>query len=209
MSFYNKYKWLVPSVAFCVLLLITRVMYTGNITFVFLIWNLFLAVLLLYFTYRMEISGNKKAVWCYAMLWLLFFPNAMYITTDLFHLHERVDSPLWYDLLLLLSFAFNGILIGFLSLASIEKLLIGYLPHKVVAPVIFIILCMSGYGIYLGRYLRWNSWDIIAAPFALFWDIARHIIHPFRNMEVWLLSLLFGCWMFVLYKYIRKLSRYS
>ena len=82
----------------------------------------------------------------------------------------------------------------------------GYMKKHYILPVVFIFLCLSGYGIYLGRYLRWNSWDVVAAPFSLMADVSNHVIHPFRNREVWLLSLLFGSWMFVLYRYIKRLS---
>lgn len=206
MSFIRSYRWLIPSILFCLILLVVRMIYTQSFTFIFLIWNLFLAVLPLYFAYRVEGEGSKRKVWLYAVLWLLFFPNAMYITTDLFHLHERVECPLWFDLLLLLSFAINGLMFGFMSLSKIEKLMNGYMKKQYILPVVFIFLCLSGYGIYLGRYLRWNSWDIVTAPFSLMADVGNHVIHPFRNREVWLLSLLFGSWMFVLYRYIKRLS---
>ncbi len=206
MSFSRKYRWLLPSSFFCVALLIARVVYTGHITFAFLIWNLFLAVLPLYFSYKVLVAGNKKAVLAYVAMWLLFFPNAMYITTDLFHLRERPECPLWLDMLILLSFALNGLLYGFLSLSNIEKLMNGYIRKQYIMPMIFLFLCLSGYGIYLGRYLRWNSWDVVTAPFGLFADMANHVVHPFRNVEVWTLSLLFGTWLFVLYRYIRRVA---
>jgi uncharacterized membrane protein len=204
--FYNQYRWLLPSLLFSCLLLVTRVAYTGSITFAFLLWNLFLAILPLYFSYRCGIAATKRSTIGFALLWLLFFPNAMYITTDLFHLHEHSDSPLWFDLLLLLSFALNGVVLGFISLTTIEKLMCGYVRQRYIGLLIFALLFLCGYGIYLGRYERWNSWDIITAPFALCADVVQHIIHPFRHIEVWLLSTLFGCWMFVLYRYVKRVA---
>src|SRR5688572_16253822 len=102
MEFYRRYKWLMPSLAFSTVLLLARIVYTGNLTFAFLPWNLFLALLPLYFTHKIENAASKMTVLGYSCCWLLFFPNAMYITTDLFHLRERFDIALWYDLLLLL-----------------------------------------------------------------------------------------------------------
>lgn len=207
MSFYKTYNWLMPSLAFNVVLIIGRVMYTGELTFAFLLWNVFLAVLPLYYTYRMQQETAPRVQWIYAALWLLFFPNAMYIVTDLFHLREREEIPLWYDLLLLLSAGLNGVVMGFVSLRSIERWLHGKLAARYIPFIIFALLLLCGYGIYLGRYMRWNSWDIVVQPFALFMNIGYHIIHPFRNAEVWLLSLLFGIWMYVLYAFIRRLQK--
>ena len=205
MEFIQKYKWLQPSLSFSGLLIICRVVYTGHLTFAFLTWNLFLAVLPLYFSHKAGTANSRRSGWLFAALWLLFFPNAMYIITDLFHLRERGDIPLWYDLLLILSAALNGVVLGFISLRKIERWMVGYIDKKYLSVLIFVILVLCGYGIYLGRYERWNSWDIITNPVSLASEIFYHVIHPYRNADIWILSAAFGTWMFLIYKQLSRI----
>lgn len=206
MHFIRSYRWLIPSVAFTIALIILRIAWTKTVVFVFIPWNIFLAILPLYFSYKTTKTLNKAETILYAALWLLFFPNAMYIITDLFHLHERKFAPLWYDLLILISAAINGITLGFVSLYNIEQLLRKKIDPKHVTIVLFSIFLLCGYGIYLGRYLRWNSWDIIVQPFSLFDDIIFDLRHPFRNAQTWALSILYGVWLHLFYKYVRMAS---
>ena len=200
MLFYQKYKWLLPMLLFTGLLLIGRIVHTGYHTFLFIPWNLFLAIIPLYMSHKLFTAKSKGIGFIYLGIWLLFFPNALYIITDLFHLAERKSMPQWYDLLILFSAALEGIIIGFLSLADVEQFLAKYVNKKLIPFLILGIFFMSGYGVYLGRYLRWNSWDIIADPFALLVDIGHDIIHPFRNAQCWLLTGIFGTWFFIMYR---------
>ena len=140
------------------------------------------------------------------MAWLLFFPNAMYIITDIFHLRERPGIPEWYDLLILFSAAMSGVIVGFLSLQNVEQYLNTRIDKKYIPWVILSFFLLCGYGIYLGRYLRWNSWDIITQPVSLLTDIKQDILHPIRNDQSWMLSTLFGIWLYILYKYFKRLS---
>jgi len=196
---------MIPSIAFTLLLIIIRIISTHTLVFIFIPWNIFLAVLPLYFSYNAVKATNNKVMYLCIVLWLLFFPNAMYIVTDLFHLRERRLAPLWYDLLILFSAAMNGVTMGFVSLYNIEKWLKLKVQPKYIVTIIFSIFLLCGYGIYLGRYLRWNSWDVVAQPLSLFADIVYDIRHPFRNIEIWSLSLLYGLWLFLLYQYVSKL----
>lgn len=204
MTFYQKHKWLLPMLGFNFALIVCRVALTFSLTFLFIPWNVFLAALPLYFSFKLDRAG-KYSGWMLLVLWLLFFPNALYIVTDLFHLKQRADIPLWYDLLILFSAALIGIIMGFLSLQHVEHFLRSKIGPRYIHPIILPVFIISGYGIYLGRYMRWNSWDIITEPMTLMKDIAYDVIHPLRNMECWLLSLLFGIWMYLLYRYFKKL----
>lgn len=206
MNFIQSNKWLLPSLIFSSVLIITRVACTGSLCFLFLLWNLFLAAIPLYMAGKLEYASSKTIGWAYAALWLLFFPNAMYIVTDLFHLKEQDDMPLWYDLLLLMSAALNGVIMGFISLFHVEKWMNGFMKKKYIPVVIFALLLLCGYGIYLGRYERWNSWDIVAQPFALLLNIKHHVTHPLRNRDTWAVSVSFGVWMYLLYRFMRRLN---
>lgn len=201
----KKYSWLNPLILFNIVLILIRIIYTGKLLFAFLVWNLFLAAVPLYFSVKCTKAGSRAGVLTYACLWLLFFPNSMYIITDLFHLTERAEIPLWYDLLLLFSSATTGVLLRMLSLRNIEKQLPEKVNGRVKNLLVFIVMVLCGYGIYLGRFDRWNSWDVVTQPYYLIKSIAYHIIHPIRNSNVWTLSMFFGVWLYLLYHYSKKL----
>lgn len=205
-SFIKTYHWLLPSLLFTILLLLIRVCFTSSPTFLFLIWNLFLAGIPLLLSHFIRKWKSRKAFsyWLCAGGWLLFFPNALYITTDLFHLYERPPVPRWFDLLLLLSAVANGALYGFVSLANMEEMLRRLVGRRAILPTVFSLLVLCGFGIYLGRYLRYNSWDIATNPMALGLDVAAHIRHPFRYVEAWALSGAFGAWSLLLYRAFRR-----
>lgn len=202
----KKHSWLLPLLSFSIVLILFRIVYTSTFTFVFLIWNLFLAIVPLYFSEKALVSNKRSYRLGYSLLWLLFFPNSMYIITDLFHLAHRPYIPIWYDLILLFSCAMSGIVLGFLSLSNIEKTFSGSMSKAANSAVIFCIMCLCGYGIYLGRYDRWNSWDIVSRPYYLLRDIAVDIANPIANKEVWALTVCFGIWMYMLYRYTKKIK---
>lgn len=207
MKFTQKYNWLVPSLAFSIVLIIVRVIYMQELMFSFLIWNLFLAAIPLYMSYKALQSSSKSTIIAYSLIWLLFFPNSMYIITDLFHLKNRPDIPLWYDLMLLFSAAMNGIILGLLSIINMEKVFHGFRNKKLKKLATLAVFVLCGYGIYLGRYERWNSWDIVAQPHSLLYDIFSDIRHPFRNSEAWMLSICFAVWMYIIYQHVKRLYK--
>ncbi len=219
MTFCKKYNWLLPLFLFTAALLAGRVIHTRSLMFLFIPWNLFLALVPLYFSHKLhEVAGKMKATACF-IVWLLFFPNAMYIITDLFHLKQMKRVPEWYDLLILFSAAITGVIVGYLSLYNVERYVVRYMhtanaetqtwkrKEIYVQLLVAAILLLCGYGIYLGRYLRWNSWDIIGDPFSLAEDIAQDIFHPFRNKECWLLTSIFGIWLYLMYRFFTRLRQ--
>jgi uncharacterized membrane protein len=108
-------------------------------------------------------------------------------------------APLWYDLILILSFAWAGLLFGFVSLMDIEKVLESYVGKGKTTFISIGFLFLSGFGIYIGRYLRWNSWDIILSPFALSSDILSKISHPIYYSRAWGLTLFIGLLLNLIY----------
>ena len=114
-SSYNKYLslpsrlqgWLILSCCFSCLLLCARVIATGYVTYIFLVWNLFLAFIPYaisswLYDNRGAIKSRLKQAAVIAA-WLLFIPNSFYILTDLFHLDEFDSAPKWFDFLLIFS----------------------------------------------------------------------------------------------------------
>jgi uncharacterized membrane protein len=108
------------------------------------------------------------------------------------HLKHRAPVPLWYDLVMLLAFALTGLFVGYLSLHLAEDVLKRTLNRTFAVLGVVAAVFLSAFGIYLGRMLRWNSWDVVYAPRSLAWDIAQPVLHPFRHDQVWLMTALLG-----------------
>jgi uncharacterized membrane protein len=181
--------------------------------FLFLNWNLFLAFIPWALTILVRIKPiiQKKRITIVTLLvsWLLFFPNAPYILTDLFHLRLKSAMPIWFDLVLILSFAWTGILFGFLSLLDIENILGKSIKSRYITLISIGLMFLGSFGIYLGRFLRWNSWDIISEPFKLIYDIGDRIINPFSHPRTWGVTILMGILLTIIYlsfKLVRKRS---
>ncbi len=199
------------SVAFGSCMLGARILYTGRITYIFLLWNLFLAFIPYVITrWMVDTSAIRNNLWKFVpafVVWLLFIPNSFYIITDLFHLREYPQAPLWYDLLLILSFAWNGLLMGILSVRQMEKSLPKILRPGNELMFIYPIMWLNALGVYIGRYLRFNSWDIITNPFGLMLDIIDLLIHPFLYKNAWGMVFCFSLFMTLLYLTIKKISK--
>ena len=201
---------LASSLTLSILLVIGRVLLTGHVVFLFLIWNLFLAVIPFALS---TMLGTAKGPLRARMLvpagaaWLLFFPNAPYILTDLFHLDARPGVPLWYDLALILSCAWNGLMLAYASLSDMQQLVQQRLGFGAGWAFATLALLLSSFGIYLGRYLRFNSWDVLTNPLTLFYDIAHRVLNPFSFPGTWGVTLVFGLFLLVGYGTVRLLGR--
>ncbi|MFC4384085.1 DUF1361 domain-containing protein [Chryseobacterium bernardetii] len=194
---------------FCLSLSLFRYYITETKVFFFLNWNLFLAwVPLLLSTLILTFHIKSKiSITLIIIVWILFFPNSPYILTDLFHLKVRNTIPIWYDLIVILSYAWTGLICGFLSLIDIEKLLSDYNNERTINGIVVLFLFMSSFGVYLGRFLRWNSWDILNNPFGLFNDIVVRFIYPLEYTKTWGVTLLMGImlnFMYFTFKLIRN-----
>ncbi|WP_170110583.1 DUF1361 domain-containing protein [Flavilitoribacter nigricans] len=147
-------------------------------SFLFLVWNLFLAWVP--YGISLLIRPEQPRWWRYILLgaWLPFFPNAPYIITDLLHLQERLPVPLWYDMLTIFSFAWTGLIFGYLSLIRIQKHCFdqwGPVMSNLITAGVWL---LAGLGIYIGRFLRWNSWDVLTSPRALVADLGSIFADP-------------------------------
>jgi uncharacterized membrane protein len=185
---------LFASVTFSLLLVAARLLRSHSALHVSLVWNLFLA----WIPYAISVVVIRKKGWFARPLlfypallaWLLFFPNAPYIITDLFHLSQQPHVPLWYDLLLIFSFAWNGLILGYLSLMKMEHEVGRRLGKRAAAVFVVAALALGAYGVFLGRYLRWNSWDVFTNPFSLFTEMAHMARHPLHFPALWGMTLL-------------------
>jgi Predicted membrane protein len=174
----NKYRLmmfflLAGATIFSVVIWRVRTEFSGTGRYGFLIWNLFLAwipFIIAYFTYTLTL--NRK--WIYfviplaAFLWLIFFPNAPYILTDFQHLaYPANDLPVWYDVMMLIWFAFTGLLLGMVSLFLMQEIIRREFGRWVGWTFVALVTSLTSAGVYVGRFLRWNSWDILQNPIGL------------------------------------------
>jgi len=144
--------------------------YSGSVRYGFLVWNLFLAwipFIISYFTYTLTL----KRRWLYifipvaAFLWLIFFPNAPYILTDFQHLAKVTgELPVWYDVMMLIWFSFTGVLLGMVSLFLMQETVRREFGRWLGWGFVALVTALSSTGVYVGRFLRWNSWDIFRNP---------------------------------------------
>lgn len=192
-------------------LVAARVCLTGHWRPFYLVWNLFLAWLPLVFALaatRIHQSGGSRR-WSFrvaATAWLLFFPNAPYILTDLVHLGPRSHGVFWVDLVLILLFALIGVVLGFLSLHLMQRLVARRFGWPAGWLFVIAVTALSGFGIYLGRFLRWNSWDVITNPFDLSSDLARWLLNaPFHPKSV-VIPALFGVLVLLSYVTLHALT---
>lgn len=72
--------------------------------------------------------------------------------------------------------------------------------------LVFVVMWLNALGIYIGRFLRFNSWDIITDPFSLAAEIAYLICNPVENGFAWGMTLLYGVFMSILYLSLKKLN---
>jgi uncharacterized membrane protein len=183
----------------CAALLGYRIHWAGHTKFVFLAWNLFLAAIPLGFAVLLSKIERWRLATPFISGWLLFFPNAPYVLTDLLHLHPRSGIPVWYDLLMLLSFALVSLWMGFQSLQLVQVWIARKSSLLMAWSFVGICLMLSGFGIYLGRFLRWNSWDIVSNPGSLLGDIWERFADPLAHGQTWGVTLGFGGLLLVAY----------
>lgn len=197
-------RWIFFCFLFIGSLLAVRFFISGSLRFSFLVWNLFLAFIP-YLVSRLLINPRLKKPWLRGMIfsgWLLFFPNALYIITDLIHLESNTNVPIWYDAILLFTASFAGLALGFASVVNVEYVMEKFLPKKYIPTVIVFLIFLGSFGVYLGRFERWNSWDIISDPFMLAKDIADRFISPFAHVRTWAVTFILTglytvCWFFL------------
>ena len=207
---HNKYRLMVFGLlagasVVCVGLVRYRATMTDSTYYAFLIWNLFLAwIPFVFATLAYAVSWTRRLLYIVlpvcAFVWLIFFPNAPYILTDFQHLTETsTTAPLWYDVLLLIWFAWTGLMLGVTSLHMMQEIvtrLFGRLVGWIFAAGVTV---LSSAGIALGRFYRWNSWDIINDPLPIAQDIYGWLRHPFSNLRTYGFTLLFTLLFFFVY----------
>jgi uncharacterized membrane protein len=194
-----------------VTLVTARMVLARDLHNAFLVWNLFLAWLPLIFALLAcdQFRSGRGSGWKLGALssaWLLFFPNAPYIFTDVIHLVYRAHRYFWVDLLLILICALTGLVLGFVSLYLMQSLVRRRFGQVVSWLFVAGVAGLSGFGIYLGRFLRFNSWDVIAQPVKLFNGISTWAANPLANSQTFTFPVLFAVFLLLAYVMLYTLT---
>ncbi len=188
-----------------ILLVVARVAYSETGRHAGLVWNLFLAwipFMLAYFAHM--VSWRKSTLYLIipviAFLWLIFFPNAPYMLTDLQDLARRsFDAPLWYDVIIVVWASWTGMLLGVISLYLMQDIIIRTFGRLTGWIFVFVISALSSFGIYIGRFVRLNSWDILQNPAEVGQEILGLVIDPSRRLAAFtILYTIFFLFVFLL-----------
>lgn len=179
--------------ALAMMLVGLRMVLTHSLRHGYLIWNLFLAWLPVFFCLAaMRVTNRNWKFWALATAWLIFLPNAPYIFTDLIHVGPRYRALFWVDLVLILMCAWTASVLGFLSLYVMQTMVsrrFGALGGWAFA----VVVCgLTGVGIYIGRFLRWNSWDVLVNPLGVASDIALWLMTALTDKKLAIYPALFA-----------------
>ena len=184
-----------------------RVLYTRTLDHTWIAWNLVLAwvpFVVALVVYVRASSASVASLVGLSSVWLLFFPNAPYVVTDLKHIGTGGGIPILYDVLLLSAAAWTGLLLGLTSLFLMHGIARRFLGVVNAWAVVVVVLVLSSFGIYLGRVQRWNSWDVFTRPGALLGD-ATEGLHA-RPLA---LTVLFTSFLLVTYLVLYSFARLS
>jgi 5-methyltetrahydrofolate--homocysteine methyltransferase len=181
-----------------------RVIYAHNSNYINLLWNLLLAWVPYIFSFLAATLYRffPKSWWLIplpALVWLVFFPNAPYMVTDFYHLALRPPVPFWYDIGLIAIFAFAGCFLAIASLRTMHQLVDIFLGKFIGWVFALIVLGLGGLGVYVGRFGRWNSWDLLFHPKSIIKDIGSQLLNPLDNLGFIGFTLMFTAIMTVFY----------
>lgn len=191
--------------AFSILLLLFRIKLTQSHYFLFLVWNLFLAGIPYAITSYLKTLKhiNTLSLLIIGSVWLVFLPNAPYIITDLFHLRYSSAHLVWLDTLIIIVFAITGLILFYKSVLSMESIIKTYVEKRVVEFMLPVLFILVGFGVYLGRFLRFNSWEIINKPWTIITTILEILTQPRTHSAAWLFTICFGLFLGVFYYVIK------
>ena len=190
-----------------------RVAATQTDEYLNLPWNLFLAwipfaVALLVYD-RARRGGGALALFGLAGLWLLFFPNAPYLVTDLKYLRVIHNAPIWFDVVLVGAAAVCGLALGFLSLYLIHAVAERRFGATRAWVGVLAMLLLSSVGVFLGRFQRFNSWDVFTDPKPILDDLAKGLADPLGYPEVLAITVVFGGFLVASYAVFYALARFG
>lgn len=182
----------------------------------YLLWNLFLAWLPVVAAYLL-LRVLKRAPWSswpgifWSLVWLVFLPNSFYMVSDFIHLQEVLPANILYDALMFTLFILNGLILGYVSLYLVHVQLRKRFSNITSDGIIGFILLLCSFAIYLGRDLRWNTWDMLVNPAGILFDVSDRVLHPFAHTDTFTITVMFFVFLtsvyWVVWSLVRSLSK--
>lgn len=215
-----KYLWLMSMLyrkerttlflllSYSILLLLCRATLTQSIYLFFLVWNTFLGIIPLLISSYIHFTGellSKTKLVMLLLIWLVFLPNSFYIITDVVHLPKSSKHLFWLDATIILSCAITGFYAGFISINQISQVVQLKYAIKIQQWHLVLLAILSGFGIYIGRILRFNSWDIILQPTYLIETLFQQII----DLKPVLFSIHFGLFIYLTLYCFKKITTHE
>lgn len=213
---------LAAAFAGCFGLLTFRMVISGSSYHLFLAWNLFLAAIPLGLSLLTVMATRGQPVFLtmpllvgLSVVWLVFFPNSPYIFTDFIHLiQKQLDDPnargmksmlIWYDVVLNSVFAFSGHLAGLISLHTMHRLWRKFFGRFWGWLLVFVSALAAGYGVFIGRFIRLNSWNLVTKPEKVIREVFDNVLAD----DALFFTLAFGGFILISYFFIYVFKRYS
>ncbi len=186
--FHHHFYPIALSTGLFFLFFVGRIYWSQEVIYQNLVWNLFLAWLPYLFSLGVALVHKRRPSWWWAIiipavLWVIFLPNSLYIVTDLNHLRSKATLPVWYDAGFLSIAAWTGLFLAVGSLNIMQKIVHSYVGKIAGWIFAFMIIGVSGYGVYIGRFLRWNSWDILKEPLKILSDSLPPLTNPLQYKD--------------------------
>ena len=175
-----------------------------SLAYWYLLWNLFLAWVPFVLGAALVFTARRygwQSLQSFAMfvLWLFFLPNTFYMLTDYVHLQEFVRSNVMLDVVMFTLFVLNGLALGFSSVLMVHRAVVQKVSGRVIGIGLAALFLLSSLAMYLGRELRWNSWDVVSNPFGIVFNVSDLIIHPGAHPQAFEMILLFFGFLAVMY----------
>ncbi|HET7672906.1 MAG TPA: DUF1361 domain-containing protein [Candidatus Saccharimonadales bacterium] len=214
----RSYQFIASVMLACLIslaLLAGRIFSSDSLRYIFLVWNLVLAVIPLLVAWWLS-ERLKTLSWfgwpqvVLSILYLGFLPNTFYLITDFVHLRPTDDVGLYFDVVLLAGFMLNGIVLGFGSVYLIHKQLLRRLNAHTALGIIAVVFFLASFATYLGRFTRFNTWDILLRPAGLLFDVSDRLVNPTQHSDTYLATLTLFLVLFsgylVVYTYSRLIT---
>lgn len=205
-------RYITTILVLAIILNIARILIFHSTAHIYILWNIFLAFLPILVSSLIVFYENKnnltKSFFIFlGIVWLMLIPNAPYIVTDLIHIGQGRTVPALFDSFVLFSSALAGLLMGLYSMSQIESVMRTKYSAKVTSIVMPLILLLISFGIYIGRFLRFNSWDVLTNPFSLFEDVREVIVYPDKYNNLFVYTGLFFVFIYMSYKAWKEKDR--
>ncbi len=170
----------------------------------YLNWNLFLAWIPMVLAYVLvrRLRTHAWSSWpCLALslVWLLFLPNSFYMVSDFIHLADMPRSEVLYDSLTFTVYILNAMILGYTGLFLVQQELEKRVARWKAVLTSASLLFLCSFAIYLGRDLRWNSWDVLVNPAGILFDVSERILDPSGHPETFVVTGVFFVFLMGLY----------